>query len=119
MPSYPATLPGPLVESYSLTPVEQTVRTDMETGAARVRRRTAARNDMVDVSFVFTDANFLGFRTWFDDASTGISGGASWFDITLAVGKGGATAEQARFKGAWKAARDGRFWKVSAQLEIR
>lgn len=119
MPTYPPLLPGPLVESYNLNPVEQTVRTDMETGAARVRRRTVARNDLLDVGFVFSDDQFLAFRTWFDDAATGIAGGASWFDIALAVGKGGSTVEQARFKGAWKAARDGLFWKVAAQLEIR
>ena len=119
MPAYPVSLPAPMLQSYALAPVEQVARTDMESGAARVRRRTVARNDLVDVAFAFSDAQFLAFRTWFDDASTGIAGGASWFDIALPLGKGGILLESARFKGAWKASRDGLIWKISAQLEIR
>lgn len=119
MPAYPAALPGPLVNAYALNPVDQTVRTDMEAGAARVRRRTRARNDLIDVAFCFTDEQFTAFRTWYDDSVAGISGGASWFDIALSVGNGGATPEQARFKGSWKSSRDGLSWKVTGQLEIR
>lgn len=119
MPSYPITLPAPLVESYSIAPLEQTIRTDMESGAARVRRRTVARNDLVDVAFAMTDEQFVDFRSWFDDPVAGLSGGASWFDMALPLGNGGSTPEEARFKSAWKAARDGLIWKVTAQLEVR
>jgi hypothetical protein len=119
MPAYPLTLPAPLSDGYALDPVEQTIRTDMEAGAARVRRRTRTRNDMLSVSFLFSDAQFLEFRTWFDDETTGISGGASWFDISLPVGKGGSTPETARFKGVWKSAKIGTNWRVSGELEVR
>jgi hypothetical protein len=119
MATYPTTLPAPLAESYALSPVDQTVRTDMETGSARVRRRTRARNDLMDISFMFSDEQFQAFREWFEDDVTGISGGASWFFITLPIGKGGPTTEEVRFKAAWKAGKVGQCWRVSAQVEVR
>lgn len=117
MAAYPLSLPAPLVEGYALSPVDQTLRTEMETGAARVRRRTRARNDALELGFVFTGAEFSAFRTWFDD-DAGAAGGAAWFDMTVDVGHGAATY-QARFKGAFKANRDGVSWRVSAQIEVR
>lgn len=115
MAVYPSSLPGPLIDGYVISPIDQTIRTEMETGPARVRRRTYARNDLLDVSFAFTGQQLSAFRTWFEGDA---SGGAEWFDIALDIGDG--TAEQeARFKGPWKASRDGLMWKVTAQLEVR
>ncbi|MGL6245650.1 hypothetical protein [Pseudomonas sp.] len=115
MAAWPSTLPGPLVDGYAISPVEQTVRTDMEVGAARVRRRSFARNDLVDVSFLFTGAQFATFRAWSESDG---AGGAAWFEIDLDV-DGVIAPEEARFKGAWKAARNGIYWKITAQLEVR
>jgi hypothetical protein len=66
MQAYPPTLPAPLVSGYTLSPVDQTVRTDMEVGAARVRRRTRARNDLIDVSWLFSPVQMAAFRQWFE-----------------------------------------------------
>ena len=118
MPTFPASLPAPLVAGYTLAPVDQTARTDMEIGAARVRRRTAARNDLVDVSWLLSAAQFVAFRAWFEDGATGISGGSSWFDMSMDVGAG-PSVEEVRFKGAWKASRDSAMWRVTAQIEVR
>lgn len=115
MPAYPGSLPVPLVEGYALNPVDQTVRTEMEAGAARVRRRTFARNDVVDVAFIFTGGEFAAFRTWFEGDA---GGGSAWFDMPLDVGAGMAT-EEVRFKGAWKSQRVQLHWRVTAQLEVR
>lgn len=119
MASFPSDLPAPLLEGYTLMPVDPSIRTDMEVGGQRVRRRTKARNDRVELSWCFTDAQMNTFRTWFEDDTTGISGGASWFDIKLNIGLGGATDEEARFAQMWKAQRDSQYWKVSATVEIR
>lgn len=119
MAAYPSSLPLPLVEGYTLSPVEQVIRTDMETGAARVRRRTRARNDVIDVGFVYTPEQFATFRAWFEDDATGIAGGSSWFDMAVDIGTGGISTEEVRFKGAWKASRDGRLWRITAQIEVR
>lgn len=119
MPAYPDTLPAPLLDGYALSPVDPSIRTDMEVGGQRVRRRTRARNDRVDLSWCFTDAQMGDFRTWFDDETTGISGGAAWFDMLIDVGQGGATIKEVRFASMWKAARQDKAWKVTATLEVR
>lgn len=116
MAAYPNIMPAPLVESYTLSPVDQTVRTDMEVGAARVRRRTYARNDLVEVSWLFTAAQMAAFRAWFE-ADAG--GGAGWFDVALDVGDGASSLVEARFKGPWKATRNNLLWRITAQLEVR
>ena len=119
MPTFPATLPAALVDGYMLAPVDQTARSEMEVGAARVRRRTSSRNDLIDVSWIMSASQFATFRAWFEDSTTGISGGSSWFNMSLDVGDGSITAEEVRFKGPWKASRDSSVWRVTAQIEVR
>lgn len=119
MAAWPSTLPPPLASGYSLKPVDATVRTDMEAGAARVRRRTNARNDRLSVSWVMTDAQLAIFRAWFDNAAEA-AGGAAWFSTSLAIGTTGIVALEARFAGPWQAALLGGLnWSVSAELEVR
>lgn len=119
MATWPATLPKPQAPGYSLNPVDQTVRTDMEFGAARARRRTSARNDKVSVEWVLTDAQMAIFRTWFENAAEA-AGGASWFTTSLAIGTTGIVSVEARFVGAFKSSgMPGLKWSVTAELEIR
>lgn len=120
MATYPTTLPGPLAAGYSLAPQDQTLRTDMDVGAARVRRRSTARLDRVRVAFTFTDAEMAAFRAWFDDSAQA-AGGSAWFDITLRIGTGGAVAVEARFTGPYSADLSGTYgtWRLTAELEVR
>lgn len=120
MAAYPSSLPAPLARAYKLEPVDQTVRTDMEMGAAKVRRRTAARNDHIGLAFQFSDAGMASFRSWFDNATTGADGGAAWFTIDIRTGDGGLVNHEARFVGPFRAdylAADQ--WAVSATVEVR
>lgn len=119
MAAFPSDLPAPLAAGYGLTPREQTIRTDMDVGAARVRRRSTARLDTVRVSWSLSDAQAQAFRTWFD-SSAEAAGGASWFDVTLRLATGGAVAVEARFMGApGFEFRGPDRWRVSAELEVR
>lgn len=117
MASFPSNLPSPLVDGYAVSPVDQTARTDMEVGSARVRRRTFSTNDKVSLSWVFTDVEYQQFRVWHQSV---IAGGASWFDIYLHTGQASPNVE-ARFVGPYKVAMVSArlIWKVSADLEIR
>jgi hypothetical protein len=120
MSAWPSTLPSPLANGYSIKPVDQSIRTNMEVGAARVRRRTFSRNDKVPVSWLLTDDQMAIFRAWFENGSTGASGGASWFSTSLSMGTGGMSAVTARFVGPFTANRlDRSNWAVSGELEIR
>lgn len=119
MATFPTTLPAPLVSGYALNPIDPTIRTDMEAGSKRARRRTKSRNDSVDVSWRFTDAQMATFRTWFDDDAEA-AGGAGWFTISLAIGATGSDSVEARFSGIWQASVvHGMIWTVTAQLEVR
>lgn len=119
MASWPTTLPNP-TWAYTLNPVDQTIATNMDVGASRLRRRTAARNDKADVVWQMSDAQYVIFRAWFDNSSTGAAGGAAWFTVSLPLGLGGLTSITARFDGAYKAAyQSSTTWNVSAKLELR
>jgi hypothetical protein len=119
MPTFPATLPAPTFDGYALSPVDPVIRTEMEVGSPRARRRTKARNDKIDVTWIFTDAQMASFRTWFDSDAEA-AGGAAWFTVALAVGTTGIDGVEARFAGIWKSTlTPGMNWSVSAQLEIR
>lgn len=120
MASWPAGLPNPNGTGYTLEPISPFVRTDMEVGAARSRRRTFARNDALSLSWTFTDAQMATFRAWFENSSTGINGGASWFTVSVPVGNTGFSSLEARFMEMYKAAQFGQlFWTVSAKIELR
>jgi hypothetical protein len=91
----------------------------MEVGAARSRRRSAARNDHVALSWMLRDIEMLEFRAWFDSA-TGAAAGTAWFTVDLPVGDGGIASVEARFVDIFKAdLLPGLRWHVSAKVEIR
>lgn len=120
MAVFPSTLPLPRADNYAINPVDPVVRTDMEVGATRARRRTAARNDKITLYWVFSDAQFKTFRDWFDDGATGAAGGSAWFTVDLAVGDVGIDNVEARFAKVFKAEMvQVMRWKVSAEVEVR
>lgn len=116
---WPSTLPRPNANGYALRPVDPTIRTDMEVGAARTRRRTTARNDVVSCTVELTDVQFATFRTWFENPVEA-AGGAAWFTIDLAIGTTGVVTTTARFKNVYQAEhRGGLNWEVTMELEVR
>lgn len=117
MPSWPVTLPAPLLAGYVISPTDESVRTDMDVGYARARRRTVQVKDSVTAVWTLSDADFASFRTWFEDGVNGGAGGSGWFSMAWDNGMG---ATSARFIGTFKAERlDGPFWRVTATLEYR
>lgn len=119
MAAWPSTLPRPLTNGYALRPQDQVLRTEMEVGAGRTRRRTATRNDRVNVSWLMTDTQLAIFRTWFDNSAEA-AGGASWFTTSLAIGTTGFTSITAKFIGPFEAKPlGGKRWSVTAELELR
>lgn len=115
-----ATWPLPTVKptgAFNYAPVDQTVRTEMDVGTARVRRRTKARNDIFTTSWLMTDSQVSTFRNWFDDD---IDGGVQWFTTSLPIGSTTYTSVSARFKGPFTFDHvGGTYWKINGTLEIR
>lgn len=119
MATWPTLLPRPQLSGYALNLADQTVRTDMEVGSERNRRRTHARNDQIEVQWLFTDREMTIFRAWFE-GSEYANGGAAWFTVDLANGEAGVRPAEARFVGAPKAVPTGGLnWQVTATLKTR
>jgi hypothetical protein len=119
MATWPDTLPAPNLAGYQVAPSDQSIRTEMEFGAARSRRLTYARHDRVRASWVFTDAQMDIFRTWFENDAEA-AGGSAWFVINLRIGNTGSTSQEARFVGSFQASlQKASVWTVAAELEVR
>jgi hypothetical protein len=119
MATWPSTLPLPQLAGYSLNPSDQTLRTSMDGGNAKVRRVSYTRNDKISCSLRLTDAQFAAFRTWFDDTAEA-NGGQSWFTVSLMVGATGIDTVEARFTGPWQGALlSYDYWDISLPLEVR
>lgn len=73
---WPDTLPGLIAPGYALSPVDQSVRSDMETGSRRLRRITRARADSVTASCRMTDAEFAAFSAWYYSEVWSAAGGS-------------------------------------------
>ena len=118
MATWPTTLPYAMRSGYELSPLDQTLRTDMESGPARVRRLTKARNDKITVTWMMTATQLAAFRIWFESDSD-CAGGQAWFDMNVNT-DGIVESKVCRFVGPWKASLiDSVSWSVAAQIEIR
>lgn len=115
IPAFPAVLPAPTVGGYSYKPQENVIRTDMEAGPARQRRRFTREATTVSLQFIFTQTEMGVFEYWFRNEA---KHGASWFDMNLASGAG-IQQVQARFVAPYKAkALPGLNYEVTGDVEV-
>ena len=119
MAAYPVTLPKPVLIGSSFKPRDKTIRTEMDSGTARVRKRFTTTPTDVDLPLSFDDTEFEAFKAWFDDPLE-VDGGTNWFWITFVMDGGGEKTVEARFVGPYKwKPRTGDLWDVTAKVEIR
>lgn len=117
MAVWPVTLPAPTVRGYALNPVDPVIRTDMEAGPTKNRRRFTQAPTDVPVTFKFTEAEFAIFEKFH---SVDIFDGVSWFDNIPLINGQGISNYTARFKTMWQATALGnKNWSVMATLEIK
>lgn len=116
MAVYPAQLPSPDVAGYEYTGDDPLVRTDMESGAPRVRRRYTAVANNVIFTWSFSQAELALFEGWHRHV---LMDGAIWFDVQLASGAG-INAVQALFKKRYRVRMVSQLrWQVSAEVTVR
>lgn len=114
--SFPEHLPYPTVEGYSIRPDEAIIRTEMESGPARQRRRYTQTPSKIGVKWIFSPEQFAVFESWYKYRARE---GAEWFNITL-LGGLGLTEQEARFTEQFEAGLiNGYLWQITSQLEIR
>lgn len=115
MPSWPETLPEPLLDGFSVTPNDNALRTDFEQGNSRVRRRYTAVRSGVTIGWLFeTDAQMAEFVEFWKDE---LLDGTEWFDISLNLGAGRATQYLRFMKPYSSVPLGGGLWRVSGEVE--
>ena len=113
---FPDLLPLPLVEEYSITPNEAIIRTQMEAGTARQRRRFDDVPSKITVKWFMNASQFSLFEAWYKYHA---KEGAEWFVIKL-LGGLGLIEQEARFTQQFTAKlQNGILWAITSELEIR
>lgn len=116
MIKWPDTLPLPTIQGYSVQPNDSILRTEMEAGPARQRRRFTQTPTRVGVRWVMRQDQFALFESWYRFQAR--EGGA-WFEIEL-LGGLGLLEQEARFTRQFQAQLfAGVLWEISSELEIR
>ena len=80
MIAYPDFLPGPLLAGYTLNQQSNLLRSEMDSGQARVRRRFANVPSTISATWTFTAEQSAWFEYFIDDS---LSGGIAWFEMPI------------------------------------
>lgn len=115
--TWPSTLPLPTVQGYAVQPGEAILRTEMEAGLARQRRRFTDVPTKVSVRWIMRRDQYAIFEGWYRWHARE---GASWFAITL-LGGLGLLEQEARFTRQFSSRllAGGTLWEITSELEIR
>ena len=113
---FPDLLPLPLVEDYSITPNEAIIRTQMESGTARQRRRFDSVPSKITVKWFMNASQFSLFEAWYKYHA---KEGAELLVFSY-LGGVGVLEEEARLTQQFTARlQNGILWAITSELEIR
>jgi len=114
MATWPTSLPDyPLIDGYAEKPQDQTIRTQMEAGPDKVRRRFTAGVREFSVKWTLTTAQVSTLDTFFHST---LDGGALQFDMTHP--RTGASTSF-RFVGPYElASADKGLYDITATIEV-
>ena len=114
---WPDTLPLPTVQGYNIQPGDTILRTEMDAGLARQRRRFTNAPTKVSVRWIMRRDQYAIFEGWYRWHA---KEGANWFSITL-LGGLGLLEQEARFtrQFASRLLAGGTLWEITSELEIR
>lgn len=114
MPAWPATLPAaPLASGFSEMLADNLLRSEMEMGPAKTRRRTSAGVRTLEAQYILSAAQTAILRGFFEND---VKAGALAFDYTHPVTS---VTVAARFAAPPVfAALNGRYYKVSVKIEV-
>ena len=116
MAYWPPQLPIPQLAGYGLAPQPAFVRSDMDAGPARQRRRFTQAPTEITLQFHVTREQMAIFEAWYEHR---IDSGAAWFDAPMDNGQGITTIE-ARFVEPWQSQPLGKgLHTVSCKWETR
>ena len=115
MSAWPDFMPPPCLDGYELQRQKATKRTEMDSGAVRVRRRFRSVPTHIPQKWILDQKQFGYFEWWVENS---IDGGAAWFDAPQKNGTG-MVVVQCRFIDEYKAKPlSNGVWEVTAKLEV-
>lgn len=116
MAAWPTSLPTPMFDGYGYEPEMNVIRTEMEGGAARARRRFTAVVTRFSFKLAFTQYEMDTFEAWITHEA---KDGAEWFTMSVLTGRGIVSVD-ARLREPFKATvtDDGAF-NVDLAVEVR
>ncbi len=113
---WPDRLPLPTLEGYGVQPGEAVLRTEMEAGPARQRRRFTDVPSRIAVRWVLRPDRFALFEAWYRWVA---AEGGAWFEMDL-LGGLGLLPQEARFTRQFEARpHRGLLWEITSELEVR
>ena len=115
MSAWPSTLPALLLPGYTIQPDAAFVRTDMDAGPARQRRRYTATPSHIPAAWLLSVAQMATFKTFYE---TTLNFGTDWFTLAINAGAG-SVDKDCRFTEPYTAEWLGFAWHVSAKVEVR
>lgn len=116
MAYWPPQLPKPKLDGYSLALQPAFVRSDMDAGPARQRRRFTQAPTDITMELVLDQSQMAIFEAWYEHR---IDSGAAWFDAPMLNGQGVTTIE-ARFIEPWQSQPvSGTHHRVACKWETR
>lgn len=114
IPAWPERLPPPTLANYSYQAQAPLIRTNMDTGLARQRRRFVSIPSQIGVQFVLNQEQLALFEAF---CHYDLLDGLCWFTARIANGME-VQGVKARWIGAWKVdLLDAGIWQVSGTLE--
>lgn len=113
MPSWPNTLPSPLSDHFQETTPNTVLRTDMEQGPAKVRRRTTAAVRSLSLHYLMSKAQVATLESFY---ITTLQGGSLSFAFTHP--RTGSAVTCRFVKPPEYNSENGNFFRVSFDLEI-
>lgn len=112
---YPDVLPPFLADSFGYDEDNDLIRTDMEAGPARVRRRATQTPTVFSVSSKMKHHQLKIWESWFKHK---INGGEEWFNVELDTGSG-LVEHMGRYVGKCSVRHTGALtWVVSGKIEV-
>lgn len=116
-PAWPKTLPLPLLSDYGIEDESMVLRTEMDDGLARQRRKSAARPSAIPVKLKFDSEQHAVFDSFLENECEGTAG---WFLIKLLIPGFGVSEQVSRIKPGYKSKANGfNKWIVSGTIEIK
>ena len=113
MADWPANLPAPLLDSFREAVAETVIRTSMDAGPAKARRRSSAGSGSLTLNYIVSRAQAAVLDSFFDGDA---AGGALPFGFTHP--RTGATLSCRFRQPPAYAALNGPYFRVSIELEV-